>query len=537
MSAIRVVNPKADVARHSQALNINISGARGLQEVIKSNLGPRGTMKMLVSGSGDIKITKDGNVLLHEMQIQHPTASLIAKASTAQNDETGDGTTSTVLIIGELLKQAEIHISEGSHPRVIADGFDLAKNKAMEVLDSLKVPYKDVDKSQLISIAQTALRTKVHNRIADKLAEICVEAVLSIRNGNKPIDLHMVEIMEMQHRSEEETALVRGLVLDHGARHPDMKKHVTNAHILTCNCSLEYEKTTVTSGFFYKSAEERNKLVDSERKFIADRCQKIIDLKKKVCKEGENFVVVNQQGVDPDSLDMLAREGIVALRRAKRRNMERLTLACGGTPMNSLDDLTPECLGFAGVVYEQVIGEEKYTFIEDLKNPLSVTILIKATTKHTLSQFKDAVHDGLRAIKNTIEDGALIPGAGAFEIAAHEALIQYMQNEVRGKAKYGVQAFADALLIIPKTLAANAGFDVQDVIVRLTDEYKRTKSMVGIDLKSGEAISPVDLGIFDNYRVKKQLLNSCTSISCNLLLVDEIMRAGLTSLKGDKIGQ
>lgn len=387
----------------------------------------------------------------------------------------------------------------------------MAKTKALEVLESVKIPYAAPDKTKLISIAQTALRTKINNRIADKLADICVEAVLAIQAESKSIDLHMVEIMEMQHRSEEETALVRGLVMDHGARHPDMKKHVTNAYILTCNCSLEYEKTTVTSGFFYKSAEERNKLVESERKFIAERCQKIIDLKNKVCTddggEKKNFVVVNQQGIDPDSLDMLAREGIVALRRAKRRNMERLTLACGGKPMNSFEDLTPECLGFAGVVYEQVIGEEKYTFIEELKNPRSVTILIKATTKHTLTQFKDAVHDGLRAIKNTIEDGSLVPGAGAFEIAAYQALINY-KPEIKGKAQLGVQAFADALLIIPKTLASNAGFDAQDVIVKLIHEYNRSKSMVGIDLKSGEAIFPADLGIFDNYRVKKQLLNS-----------------------------
>ncbi|XP_074599149.1 chaperonin containing TCP1 subunit 6 isoform X2 [Brevipalpus obovatus] len=508
MAAIRCVNPKADVARHSQALAININGARGLQEVLKSNLGPKGTLKMLVSGSGELKITKDGNVLLHEMQIQHPTASLIAKASTAQNDETGDGTTSTVLIIGELLKQAEIYINEGLHPRVVADGFDLAKKKSLEVLDSIKLPYSG-DRDRLVNIAATALSTKVPSKMVKNLTEICVDAVLAIHSEGKPIDLFMIEIMEMQHRSEEDTALVRGLVMDHGARHPDMKKLVNNAYILTCNCSLEYEKTTVTSGFFYKSAEERNKLVESERKFIAERCKKIIELKRKVCADDpeKGFVVVNQQGIDPDSLDMLAREGIVALRRAKRRNMERLPLACGGTPMNSFDDLTPECLGFAGTVYEQVLGEEKYTFIEDLKNPRSVTILIKGPNKHMVTRIKDAVYDGLRAIKNTIEDGSVVPGAGAFEIAAHEALMDYKKT-LAAKVQIGIQAFADALLVIPKVLATNAGFDSQEVIVKLLHQHNRTKKAVGIDLNSGEAIIPGDLGIFDNYRVKKQLLNS-----------------------------
>jgi len=244
-------------------------------------------------------------------------------------------------------------------------------------------------------------------------------------------------------------------------------------------------------------------------------------------------VVVNQQGIDPISLDALAKAGIVALRRAKRRNMERLTLACGGSPVNSFEQLSEEVLGHAGTVYEHVLGEEKYTFIEELKNPLSVTILIKAPNRHSLIQIKDAIYDGLRAIKNAIEDKSLIPGAGAFEIALHSALIKY-KSQVSGKAQLGVQAFADAVLVIPKTLALNAGFDQQDVIIKLLQEYNASNQAVGIDLNSGEPINPTDLGIFDNYRVKRQLIHSCTTIACNLLLVDEIMRAGLTSLKTDK---
>ena len=298
--------------------------------------------------------------------------------------------------------------------------------------------------------------------------------------------------------------------------------------------SLEYEKTTVNSGFFYKSAEERDKLVAAERKFIDDRCLKIVQLKKQVIGDDESdksFVVLNQQGIDPNSLDILSRNGIVALRRVKRRNMERIVLACGGSALNSLDGLTPDVLGYAGLVYEQTIGEEKYTFIEEVKEPKSVTVLIKATTKHAQTQIREAVHDGLRAIKNALEDGCLVPGAGAFEVAAYAELLRY-KPQVAGKAQMGVQAFADALLIVPKTLAANAGFDPQDAIVRLVHEHATTGLPVGIDLSSGEPVAPQDIGVFDNYRVKRQLLMSCTSIASNLLLVDEIMRAGLTSLKG-----
>lgn len=367
-------------------------------------------MYRLVSGAGDIKITKDGNVLLHEMQIQHPTASLIARASTAQDDMTGDGTTSTVLVIGELLKQADIYIAEGLHPRLLADGFDKARAKALEILDKIKLPI-EINRENLIDVCRTSLRTKVHQKLADVLTEVCVDAVLAIRQPDQPVDLHMVEIMEMQHKTDTDTSLIRGIVMDHGARHPDMPKQLKNAYILTCNVSMEYEKSEVNSGFFYKTAEEREQMVKSEREFIEQRVKKVIELKRKLCKgTDKTFVVINQKGIDPMSLDLLAKEGIMALRRAKRRNMERLALACGGVAMNSLDDLDESCLGYAGLVYEHVLGENKYTFVEECKIPKSVTLLLKGPNKHTLVQIKDAVRDGLRSINNAIEDKAVIPG-------------------------------------------------------------------------------------------------------------------------------
>uniref|UniRef100_A0A8C6NN55 Chaperonin containing TCP1, subunit 6A (zeta 1) n=1 Tax=Nothobranchius furzeri TaxID=105023 RepID=A0A8C6NN55_NOTFU len=425
MTAVKALNPKAEVARAQAALAVNISAARGLQDVLRSNLGPKGTMKMLVSGAGDIKLTKDGNVLLHEMQIQHPTASLIAKVATAQDDITGDGTTSNVLIIGELLKQADLYVSEGLHPRIIAEGFEAAKEKALAVLEEVKVT-REMDRETLINVARTSLRTKVHTELADLLTEAVVDAVLAISKPNEPIDLYMVEIMEMKHKTDSDTQLIRGLVLDHGARHPDMKKRVEDAYILTCNVSLEYEKTEVNSGFFYKSADEREKLVAAERKFIEDRVQKIIALKKKVCPGDEKgFVVINQK------------------------------------------------------------GEEKYTFIEKCGNPRSVTLLVKGPNKHTLTQIKDAVRDGLRAVKNAIEDGSVVPGAGAFEVAVADGLVKHKPN-VKGRAQLGVQAFADALLVIPKVLAQNSGYDPQETLLKLQMEYKESGQLVGVDLSTGQ---------------------------------------------------
>jgi len=220
---------------------------------------------------------------------------------------------------------------------------------------------------------------------------------------------------------------------------------------------------------------------------------------------------------------MLAKQGIIALRRAKRRNMERLTLACGGIAVNSVDELSPEILGHAGLVYEHTLGEDKFTFVEGVKNPFSCTVLIKGPNKHTITQIQDAVRDGLRAVKNAIEDGHLVPGAGAFEIAAHSELMKY-KEEVKGRAKLGIQAYAEALLVIPKTLASNSGFDPIDTLVNLQGEAK--DQVVGLDITSGEAISPEGEGIWDNYRVKRQMLNSSSVIATQLLLVDEIIRAG-----------
>jgi len=234
--------------------------------------------------------------------------------------------------------------------------------------------------------------------------------------------------------------------------------------------------------------------------------------------------VINEKGIDPISLDMLQREGIIGIRRAKRRNMERIPLACGGFAVNNENDLLPECLGQAGLVYEHVLGDDKFTFIEEVKNPFSCTILIRGPNKHTIEQVKDAVRDGLRAVKNTFEDKRLVYGAGCFEAQAYARLMAFKKT-VSGKKKIGVQAFADALLAIPRTLAANAGHDEQDSLLKLL-EATESGSIAGLDLATGDLLSPKDAGIYDNYNVKKQLLHLGTVIANKLLLVDEIMRAG-----------
>ncbi|KAI3405452.2 CCT6 [Candida oxycetoniae] len=531
-SSLQLLNPKAESFRRGQALQVNINAAQGLQQVLASNLGPKGTLKLLVDGSGGLKLTKDGKVLLSEMQIQHPTAVLIARAATAQDEITGDGTTTVVLLVGELLKQAERFIGEGVHPRVIVDAFEVARAESLAFLDKFKQTLDHFDREFLLQIARSSLVTKVTSEVSDILTPIVTDAVLTVKDDELALDLHMIEIMTMQHGSARETELIRGLVLDHGARHPDMPKKVKNAHILILNVSLEYEKTEVNSGFFYSSAEQREKLVASERRFVDEKLKKIIDLKNEVCGDinsDHGFVIINQKGIDPMSLDVLAKNGILALRRAKRRNMERLQLICGGEAQNSVEDLTPEILGFAGLVYENSIGEDKFTYVTECKDAKAATILIKGSNQHVLSQTKDAIRDGLRAVANVVKDKSIVPGAGAFWLSCNNHLLND-KSISKGKSKPGIHAFSESLLIIPKTLSANAGLDQLETISNCQDEIA-DGHVVGVDLSSGEPLDPTVEGIWDSYRVIRNAISSATGIASNLLLCDELLKAGRSSLK------
>jgi len=535
MQGAKTVNPQADVIGKQHALMMNIQAARGLQGVLKTNLGPKGTLKMLVGGAGDVKLTKDGKVLLDEMQIQHPTAAIIARTATAQDDITGDGTTSNVLFTGELLYQSARYLEEGLHARVIVEGIEKARDETLKFLEDFKTPVSEekIDREMLVQVARTSLRTKVHYELADHLTEIVVDAVQAIHIPGKQIDLHMVEIMHMLHQSAFDTKFINGLVLDHGARHPNMAKRSENCFIFICNVSLEYEKSEVNAGFFYKNAEERAKLVNAERKFTDDKVREVIAFKNSVCtgeKEDYGFIVINQKGIDPISLDMLQKAGIVGIRRAKRRNMERLAKSCGGYAVNAMEGISADCLGFAELVYEHTLGEDKFTFVEGCANATSCSILIRGPNAHTIRQIKDALRDGLRAVVNCIEDQSLIAGAGAFEVAANLHLLK-TKAQVEGRTKLGYQAFADALLIIPKTLANNSGQDAQASLIALLEAGAKGQ-VVGLDVETGKPLLPIQTGIWDNHRVKKQFLHLGSLIAIKLLLVDEVMRAGRKMGKG-----
>jgi T-complex protein 1 subunit zeta len=414
-------------------------------------------------------------------------------------------------------------------------GFEKARDETLEFLKTYQTDFKTQTREKLVEVARTSLCTKVDHELALHLTEICVDAVMCIQSKENPkdMDLHMIEIMHMRAGSAFDTRFVNGLVMDHGARHPGMAKRSENCFIFVCNVSLEYEKTMVNSGFYYKDAEEREKMVEAERKFTDDKCKQIIAFKESVCTEGQSFILINQKGIDPISLDLLQKAGIVGIRRAKRRNMERLAKACGGFAVNSVEDLTKDCLGYCDLSYEHTLGDDKYTFVEGCKASTSCTILIKGPNDHTIAQIKAAIRDGMRAVTNAILDDSLVAGAGAFELAAYKHLLKFVDT-VEGRAKIGVKAFAEALLVIPKTLAVNSGLDAQSTLIDVMDEMKRSPNLkLGLDLSTGKANLPERLGIWDNYCVKKQFIYLGSVLAINLMLVDEIMRAGKKMGKGE----
>jgi len=311
---------------------------------------------------------------------------MIGRAATAQDDIVGDGTNGNVLFIGELMRQAERYLAEGVHPRIIVDGIEIAKTETLKFLEDFKIKKDEITKELLMEVANKSLMTKVHPNIANPLTEIVVDAVQAITQVDKPIDLHMIEIMHIMHKMSTESKLIKGLVLDHGARNDDGPIDMKNCYILCLNVSLEYEKTEVHSGFFWSNSDQREKLIASERSFTDEKVQQIIDFKKKLCDgTDKNFIVVNQKGIDPPSLEMFTRAGIVGIRRAKKRNYERIPLACGGRALNSTDDLNEADLGYAGHVWDMQLGDDKWTFIEEVKHTGSVTILIKGPNDYSIA--------------------------------------------------------------------------------------------------------------------------------------------------------
>jgi len=523
-----VAHSASSVETAKNTLAMMSSAVRQLQDLLKTNLGPCGTLKMLVSGAGDIKLTKDGGILLKEMQIIHPITAVIAQTVSVQDQLIGDGTTTFVLLICNLIMEAEKFSNDGVHMIHIIEGLNIGFKYAMEIIDQMKIPVK-LDRPTLVNIAKCSIRTKIFGEIADSLAEQCVDAIHCIFDRQTMrLDLFMIEIQHMLHKTANETTLVKGIVMDHGARHPYMPKEVRNAFIMTCNVSLEYEKTEVNASIMYSSAADRDKMATGERDYILKRCRQIVALKESVCTNGQGFVLLNQGGIDPHSLEILAKAGILALRRVKRRNMERITLCCGGIAVNSTENLKPSVLGHAGKVKQMHVGEETYTIVDECQNPRSVTLLIKGPTSYVIDQVKEAINDGLNAVAGALTNQYVLPGAAAAELeAARKLRSMAIKNLGAAKSQLGVEVLARALESIPKSLAQNAGFDSQNLLLlnNARDTVAKPEDMLGFNTETGGLFAPVSRGIYDSYAVKMNILQAANMIAGNFLNVDAVIKS------------
>jgi len=514
-----------------EALYANIMAARIVAEAIKTSLGPKGMDKMLVDSFGDVTITSDGRTILDEMEIEHPAAKMMVEVAKTQDDEVGDGTTTAVIVAGELLAQAEQLLDKNVHPVIILDGYRKASQKALEELDAIAIPVDPKDKEMLKKVAMTAMASKLVAEHRERLAELAAEAMLMVAeevDGKFKVDVDDVKVEKKPGGSLTDTQLVRGIVLDKEVVHPGMPKRVEDARIALLNCPLEVEKTEFDAKIHIETPEQMEAFIKEEERMMRDMVEKIRSV-------GAN-VVLCQKGIDDMVQHFLARAGILAVRRIKKSDMEKLAKATGARIVTNIDDLKPEDLGTAELVEERRVGEDKMVFVEGCKNPRSVTILIRGGSERVVDEAERSIHDALCVIKDVLEEPKIVAGGGAPELELAMRLRDWAEG-LPGKEKRAVEAFASALEAIPVTLAENAGLDPIDIVSELTAMHKKGHVWAGVDVLGGRAHEDMrEMEVFEPAIVKKQVIKSATEAATMILKIDDVIAASRLKEKGPPKG-
>jgi thermosome len=509
------------------AQRMNIMAARVISEAVRSTLGPRGMDKMLVDSLGDVVITNDGVTILKEIDVEHPAAKMVIEIAKAQDNEVGDGTTTAVVLTGELLKRAEELLDQDIHPTVIANGYRMASSKALEILNEIAIPISKDDDDLLRRIAATAMTGKGAEVALDKLADIAVRAVKMIAeevNGEIKVNTDYIKIEKRQGGSIEETELIDGIVLDKEVVHPGMPKRIKDAKILLLDSALEVKETEVDAKIRITDPEMLQKFVEQEEKMLKDMVDKIAGV-------GAN-VVFCQKGIDDLAQYYMAKAGILAVRRVKKSDMEKLSKATGAKILTDLREVSSEDLGEAMLVEERKVGDEKMVFVTGCKNPKAVTILVRGGTEHVVEEFARGIEDAVRVVACALEDGKVVAGAGAPEIEASLRLREWAPS-LGGREQLAVEAFATALEIIPKTLAENAGIDPIDVLVELKSAHEKGQKYAGVNVDTGKVIDMKEAGVIEPLRIKTHAIESATEAAVMVLRVDDVIAAkGLEKEKG-----
>jgi thermosome len=507
-------------SRGKEAQRNNIMAARIIAEAIKTTLGPRGMDKMLISSMGDIKITNDGAVILKEIDVEHPAAKMVVEVAKTQDDMVGDGTTTAVILAGELLGKAEELLDQKIHSTTIVNGYRKAFQKAEEVLQKIGIPVDLEDRETLCKVAVTAMASKVMGEARQHLAEIAVDAVKQIaekRGEKNTADIDNIQIIKKEGKSLADTELIQGIILDKEVVHPGMPRCIEKAKIALINAALEVKKTEISGEIRISEPTQMKAFLDQESRMLKDMVEK-------VKKAGAN-VLICQKGIDDLAQHLLAKEGIMATNRAKESDMEKLAKATGGRIINNLDDLKAEDLGEAGLVEERKIGDDKMVFIEKCKDPRSVSVLIRAGLEKMIDEAERAIHDALSAVADVIENNKVVAGGGAVEAEVAKELRDYATT-VGGREQLAIEAFADSVESIPKTLAENAGLNTIDILVALRSAHqKRNGSAMGVDVFSGGVTNMLEKGVIEPVWVKQQALKSAAEVASMILRIDDVISA------------
>jgi len=506
--------------RGKEAQKNNIMAAKVIAQAVRSSIGPKGMDKMLVDSMGDVTITSDGATILKEMEVEHPAAKMMVEISKTQDDEVGDGTTSAVVVAGELLSKAEELLDHNLHPTVIVEGYRRAASKALETLERIAITVELTDKESFKKVAMTSMASKLVAENRQQLAELSVDAIMHVAQkvGEEyRADLDDVMVEKKTGESVASTRLIKGLVLSKEVAHSGMPKRIDRANIVLLNSAIEIKKTQFDAKINIQDPKQMEAFQREEEDMLRSMVEKISSV-------GAN-VVICQKGIDDMAQHFMAKKGILALKQAKESDMAKLAKATGGKLVTALDNLTKDDLGYAELVEERKIGEDKMTFIEGCKNPRAVAILIRGGTQRIIDEAERSIHDALCVVRDAVKELKIVAGGGAPEEEVARALRKHAET-LPGKEQLAVIGFADAVEIVPMTLGENAGLDTIDILSELRVQHEKGKVWAGVNVYSGKVEDMKKLGVLEPLSVKTQIVKSATEAATMILRIDDVIAGG-----------
>lgn len=512
------------------AQHASVAAARVVAESVKSSLGPKGMDKMLVDSFGDVTITNDGATILDEMDVQHPAAKMLVEVAKTQDDEVGDGTTTAVVLTGELLSKAEQLIEKDVHPTVIVDGYKMAAEKALEILEGIAIKVDPADKSMLKKVASVSVATKMLAEYKDEVSDFAVRAILEVAEKDAKgykVDIDDVKVEKKPGESISESKLIQGVLLDKEVVHPGMPKRVDNAKIALLSCPLEVEKTEFDAKLNIKNPDQMKAFLDEEEKMLRGMVDKI-------ALAGAN-VVICEKGIDDVAQHFLAKKGVLAVRRVKQSDMEKLVKATGAHVATNLEDFESKDLGTAQLVEERKVADDKMTFVEGCKNPKAVTILVRGGTQRIVDEAERAVHDALCVVRDVVVNPKVVAGGGAPEAEVAKRLRAYA-DKLAGREQLAVQAFGEALESVPMILAENAGLDPIDIQVELRTKHDQGLIWAGVDPFKGKVADLAKQNVYEPLAVKVQMVKSASEAAGMILKIDDVIAASKKEMKGPPKG-